>query len=311
MSLDDLQGKVILIDFWTYTCVNCIRTLPYLRAWNAEYAEKGLVIIGIHSPEFTFEKSLDNVRTAVDDLDLPWLVANDPERLTWDGFRVRAWPTKVLLGFDGQERKRVLGEGQYEEMEQSIRLALVESGVDVPQGPLTASNPDFRAYRGLTREVFGGWRFEFLTARQYLGNPGDSDFDAPFGFDDPGPPRLDGVYFLHGLWEREREAVVHARTTETHEDYVAILYTGRVANAVIDAAGPGGPIRVLVTRDGEPLADSVRGRDVVPGDDGETYLIVDGGRMYEIVSAREVGGHELRLSPLSEQFALHTFTFGP
>ena len=108
-SLNELEGKVVLIDFWTYTCVNCIRTIPFLRAWNDEYGDKGLVIIGIHSPEFTFEKSLDNVSAAVADLGIPWLVANDPERTSWDAFRARAWPTKILFGFDGRERKRVVG----------------------------------------------------------------------------------------------------------------------------------------------------------------------------------------------------------
>ena len=311
VSLDELAGKVVLVDFWTYTCVNCIRTIPHLRAWNDEYGDKGLVIIGVHSPEFTFEKSLDNVRTAVSDLEIPWLVANDPERLTWDSFRARAWPTKILLGFDGRERKRVVGEGQYEEMEVLIRLSLVESGVEIPDAPLTATNPDLQVYRSLTREVFGGWRFEFMTTQgRYLGNPDDSDFDAVYSFVDSGAPRPDGVYFLQGPWEREREAAVHAQEAESYADYIAVSYTGRTANAVIEPRGSGGALRVLVTHDGGPLQESNRGRDVVLKG-GQTYLLVDEPRMYEIVASEGVGRHELRLSPLSERFAFHTFTFGP
>ncbi len=225
-SLDEFRGKVVLIDFWTYTCVNCIRTIPFLRAWNDAYGDKGLVIIGIHSPEFTFERSLGNVRSAVEDLEIPWLVANDPSRTTWDAFRARAWPTKILFGFDGRERKRVVGEGQYEEMEQIIRLSLVESGVEVADTLFTADNPDLEIYRSLTREVFGGWRWEFLTSRQYLGNPEGSEFDVSYSFTDPGPPRPNGVYYLNGTWLREREAAVHARTTDSFSEYVAISYTG-------------------------------------------------------------------------------------
>ena len=309
-SLGELEGKVVLIDFWTYTCVNCIRTIPFLRAWNDEYADKGLVIIGIHSPEFTFEKSLGNVRTAVADLGIPWLVANDPERTSWDAFRARAWPTKILFGFDGRERKRVVGEGQYREMEQVIRLSLVESGVEIPETPFTTDNPDLEIYESLTREVLAGWRWEFLTSRRYLGNPEGSEFDAPYAFTDPGPPRPDGVYYLDGTWLREREAAVHDRTTGSYDDYISISYAGRTANAVIEPRGLGDPLRVLVTRDGQPLADSIRGPDVI-SEGGQTYLIVDEPRMYRIVAADTIGRHELRLSPLSDRFAFHTFTFGP
>ena len=308
-SLDDLRGKVVLVDFWTYSCVNCLRTLPFLRAWHEEYADLGLVIIGVHSPEFTFEKSLENVRAAVEDLGVPWLVANDPDRVTWDAFRARAWPTKILLGFDGRERKRVVGEGQYEELEEVIRLALVESGVDIPRTDLTARNPDFEAYESVTREVFGGYRWELLSPQRYLGNPGD-EFDAPHEFTDPGPPRPNGVYFLQGTWTWEFEAVVHARVTSSYADYIAITYNGRTANAVLEPRGEGPPLRVLVTQDGAPLPEAVRGPDVI-ADAGQTFLIVDQPRLYGLVAGETEGRHELRLSPLTDRFAFHTFTFGP
>ncbi len=308
-SIDDLQGKVVLIDFWTYTCVNCIRTLPFLRTWHDEYSDSGLVIIGVHSPEFTFEKSLDNVRTAVEDLQIPWLVANDPDRVTWDAFRARAWPTKVLLGFDGRERKRVVGEGQYEELEELIRLSLVESGIDIEQPELTVRNPDLDVYASITREVFGGWRWEALTPQRYLGNPSE-EFDAPTEFTDAGPPRPNGVYFLEGIWTWEREAVVHGRATSSHGDYIAIVYNGRTANAVLEPRGNGPPLLVLVTLDGGPLGETVRGPDIVE-EAGQTFLTVDQPRLYEIVVGEAIGRHELRLSPLTDRFAFHTFTFGP
>ena len=308
-SLDDLLGRVVLIDFWTYTCVNCIRTLPYLRAWRDAYADKGFVIVGVHSPEFTFEKSLENVQRATEDLDVPWLVANDPERATRDAFQVRAWPTKILLGADGRERKRVVGEGQYEELEELIRLALVEAGHDV-SGPLVASDPDLGLYRGITREVLAGWRFEFLTTLPFLGNSDGAPFEEANEFTDPGPSRPDGIYYLAGVWEWMREAVRHARTTATYGDYVAVSYSGRVANAVVRPDAPIAEMRVLVTLDGLALTEANRGRDVeIQG--GNSYLVVQAPRLYEIVAAETVARHELRLHPLEDGFALHAFTFGP
>ena len=143
-SLEDLRGKVVLLDFWTYSCVNCIRTLPYLRAWNEEYADKGLVIIGVHSPEFAFEKSRANVERAVQDLDVPWLVALDSDHATWDAFNVRAWPTKVLIGADGRERRRTIGEGRYEA--QNFDNSLVDFSAVIWDFALQRSNyTDLRA----------------------------------------------------------------------------------------------------------------------------------------------------------------------
>jgi thiol-disulfide isomerase/thioredoxin len=310
-SLEDLRGKVVLLDFWTYSCVNCIRTLPYLRAWHEQYVDKGLVIIGVHSPEFAFEKSQENVEQAVQDLDVPWLVAVDSERATWDAFNVRAWPTKVLIGADGRERRRIIGEGRYQEMEELIRLALVEAGTDVPEPPSGLQDPNFEAYRGVTREIYGGWRWELLTAQPYIGNPEGAEFDTASSYTDPGPPRPNGVYFLHGVWQHQEEAIRHARMSPGYEDYIAVAYTGRVANIVARLEGEGqGPARVLVTLDGQPLTERNKGRDVVL-EDGASYLIVQASRLYEVVAGEESGRYELRLHPETDAFALHTYTFGP
>ncbi|MBI4236648.1 MAG: redoxin domain-containing protein [Chloroflexi bacterium] len=308
-SLQELEGKVVLLDFWTYTCINCIRTLPHLRAWHEAYAAQGLVIVGIHTPEFNFEKSPANVQRATQDLGVPWPVALDNARRTWDAFHVRAWPTKVLLGPDGTERARVIGEGQYEELEQRIRLLLVEAGKEVQSSPARLPEPDLESYRRLTREMYAGWRWEFLTQSPFLGNPGASRPDEAVLFTDPSPPRPDGVYFLHGLWERQEESVRHARRTEQYEDYVALAYRARVANAVIRPQGEV-PFRVLVTLDGRPLTEENRGKDVVL-EDGASYLVVREPRLYELVAGRALERHELRLSPQSDAFALHAFTFGP
>ena len=111
------QGKVVLVDFWTYTCVNCLRTLPFLREWQDKYADNGLVILGVHAPEFEFEKEIHNVQMAVDDEGIEWPVALDNEMSTWRSFKNRYWPAKYLIGIDGEIHYSHFGEGAYRETE--------------------------------------------------------------------------------------------------------------------------------------------------------------------------------------------------
>ena len=129
LILADLQAenKVVLIDFWTYTCINCIRTLPYLKQWHDKYADRGLVIVGIHTPEFEFEKSLDNVKEAVERFEIKYPVVQDNNYWTWNAFTNRYWPAKYLIDKDGYIRYSHFGEGRYDETEQAIRLLLEEA----------------------------------------------------------------------------------------------------------------------------------------------------------------------------------------
>ena len=138
LSIADLtaQGKVVLVDFWTYTCVNCVRTLPYLREWWAQYEDDGLVILGIHTPEFEFEKDYQNVADAIATHNVGWPVAQDNNMVTWRNFENHYWPAKYLFNSRGQQIYRHFGEGAYGETEQQIRNALVEAGADLSDDPL-------------------------------------------------------------------------------------------------------------------------------------------------------------------------------
>ena len=146
-NLDELRGKVVLIDFWTYTCVNCIRTLPFLKEWHDKYAERGLVIVGVHSPEFEFEKVTENVEAAVVDYDLKYPVVQDNDFQTWRAYSNRAWPAKYLVDKDGVIRYSHIGEGAYQATEEKIRELLVEAGgkvYDVPVGGVVRPGRDPR-----------------------------------------------------------------------------------------------------------------------------------------------------------------------
>ena len=153
------NGKVVLVDFWTYTCVNCLRTLPFLREWHAKYSDNGLVILGVHTPEFEFEEDFGNVQEALIRENIQWPVVLDNEYETWNSFGNRYWPAKYLIGIDGQLTYRHFGEGAYVEAEHAIRDALTEAGWDVsdiPIGKIDSATRDPEANR-ITRELYGGY----------------------------------------------------------------------------------------------------------------------------------------------------------
>ena len=166
LTLQQLKGKVVLIDFWTYTCINCIRTLPYLTSWDEKYRDKGLVIIGVHSPEFDFEKELGNVKAAVEKYNIQYPVALDNEYATWQAFDNHYWPHKFLFNKDGEMVYDHIGEGAYEETEAKIQDLLQELGQAVDM-PLTPETPRPSLYQ--TPELYAG--YAFTAGRIPLGNP--------------------------------------------------------------------------------------------------------------------------------------------
>ncbi|SVD97854.1 uncharacterized protein METZ01_LOCUS450708, partial [marine metagenome] len=136
LTIEELRGNVVLVDFWTYSCVNCIRTFPALKQWHAKYADDGLVIIGVHSPEFEFEKDYDNVLKATQDNGITWPVAQDNDFETWDNYSNRFWPAKYLIDKDGLVQYTHFGEGAYDETEKQIRDLLIDAGASLSDTPL-------------------------------------------------------------------------------------------------------------------------------------------------------------------------------
>ena len=306
------QGRVVLVDFWTYTCINCIRTMPFLRSWHEKYADRGLTILGIHAPEFDFERELDNVIAAVERFGLEYPVAQDNEMVTWRAFENRVWPAKYLIGSDGKLRYRSLGEGAYVQTEQAIRQALADAGHDVSDIPLgrtdsQARDPDATAQ---TRELYGGYRWNYAFApagfaaqdQYYLGP------DRTVLYEDRDVHR-DNKWYLQGLWRNEREAIAHARVTDGLEDYIAFKFAARSVNVVLRPHG-GQPFDVVIELDGRPLAAGETGSDVVFDGDGRSVIRVDDPRLYAIVELPAFGEHELKLRSNSDDFAIFAFTFG-
>ena len=307
------QQRVVLIDFWTYTCVNCIRTLPYLKQWQERYASAGLTIIGVHAPEFDFEKDPANVKRAVEANGIKWPIAQDNDMKTWDAFNNNAWPAKYLVTAEGQIPYTHLGEGGYDQTEQQIRAALAAAGHDVSRitsGGLPEPTRDPKATM-ITRELYGGFERNYQTRGAYAAQ---KEYYAGGGethdYTDPKGVRADDVWYLQGRWRAEREAIAHARETQNLEDYLAFRFTARSVNVVMQPKTPGASYVVTVEIDGRPLRREEAGTDVTFDPQGRSIVTVETAKMYSIMILPSLGDHEAKLRSNSADFAMYAVTFG-
>lgn len=302
--LADLKGKVVLVDFWTYSCINCIRTIPYLNAWHEKYAGDGLVIVGVHTPEFDFEKDPGNVRAAVDKFGIKYPVVQDNDRQTWDSYQNRYWPRKYLVDDEGYIRYDHIGEGGYAATEKVIKSLLQERaarlGQSVSIDPSTVK-PDAQSVdfgRINTPELYFGYQY----ARQPLGNP--EGFRpgqvVEYSISDKASVAPNTIY-LSGKWLNNADSM----ELKSGTGRIVLEYSARSVNIV---AGGSGELRVSV--DGKPLGSVARGADV-GGEEGVAR--VDGQRLYNLVSHKSYGDHRLVIDILggeSKGFQVYTFTFG-
>ena len=320
LKIGDLRGQVVLIDFWTYTCVNCIRTLPFLKIWHSKYADDGLVIIGVHTPEFRFEHDIDNVRQAISDYGIGWPIVQDNDYETWRAFNNRYWPAKYLIDKDGVIRYQHFGEGAYDETEEMIRKLLAETGANLSATePLYASNQTLdQAFKNtigaeITAELYGGYErgcgLYSLYSNSHVAN---SEYckskDMTAMYSDTGS-REDHKLYLQGSWLAEEESLRHGAETTDYEDYMLLRFSAKSVNIVLTPE-KAEPFKVQVTLDGEYLNEFNKGEDVVIEEDGKSYLVVDKPRLYAVVEAPEYSTYDLKLSSNSSDFALYAFTFG-
>ena len=326
-TLSDKMGEVVLIDFWTYTCVNCLRTLPYLKDWHRKYSEHGLTIVGVHSPEFDFEKVPENIALAVSDLGIEYPVFLDNEKETWRIFNNRYWPAKYLIDHEGILRYQHFGEGDYAQTEYSIRKHLIRAGFDISGIPEYEIDSDqqvdqYNYKKKQTRELYAGtdWNYmayknhvEFNREPPYIVNPEyfitsqNLRPNETVLFKDPGKYE-ENQFYIHGLWTKKNDSLSHARQTEGHTDYLVLKFSGSEVNAVIGEAEK--LYRVTVTIDGVPLKESEAGIDVLFDERGDSYVEVDASRMFNIVKLLKVESRILRLSSTHAGFSLYSFTFG-
>lgn len=281
LSRSDLEGKVVLYDFWTYSCVNCVRTIPYVDSWHQRYRDDGLVVIGVHSPEFEFEKDHDNVRDAVDRLGVTYPVALDDEMAIWNDFENRYWPAHYIYDRDGKQADVHIGEGGYDETEDLLRdlLGVAESS---PRASARRGAGRSSAIGAMTRETYlGSLRGGrgFASAQPLV--DGTTDFTGPESLGT-------NEVALVGRWKVTPEYVEAVDEGASIE----IRYHAGEVNLVMEA--PDGPIGATVAVD-DRAARTVR---------------VDAADMYRLVHDDEPGEHVLRLSAGRPGLRAFAFTFG-
>ena len=283
------EGNVTLIDFWTYTCINCIRTFPYLRAWDSEYRDKGLTIIGVHAPEFPFEKDADNVAGAIEDFDIEYPVVQDNELGTWNAFANQYWPAKYLIDAEGNVRYVHFGEGDYGTTERAIRSLLAEAGEDDLGERTDASGETIDPELNTPETYFGGARAQgFVTPLR----PGPRDYGQT------DPERLDLNEFAYGgTWN------VGLEDANAIEDAsISLRFQARRVFTVMGFPHSSGEVEVLL--DGEPIPDDLAGEDVSNG-----VATVSNHRLYRLVDLPEAGEHTLTLR-FQPGISGYAFTFG-
>ena len=285
LASSDLQGKVILVDFWTYSCINCLRTLPYLRAWHEKYKDAGLVIIGVHSPEFAFERSETNVRKAASSLGVSWPVVMDNDFGIWQAYSNRYWPAHYLYGTDGKLVQKHFGEGAYEETERLIQSLL---GISAPVAAteITGSAP---IAKDRSPETYLGYG-----RMDRFWNPDSLQKDLAVDYGLPAKDIALDHWGLEGVWTvGYQSAVPEAGSVLVFHFEAAEVYL--VMNPL-----PGEPVLAFVTVDGQPA----EGADVQAG-----LLNLDGDRLYRIFQDTEPVSGIIRIE-FRGRAEVYAFTFG-
>ena len=296
-----LRGKVVLIDFWTYTCINWLRTLPHVRAWAEKYKDKGLVVIGVHSPEFSFEKNMTNVRWAVKALRVDYPVAVDSEHTIWRAFNNQYWPALYFIDAQGHVRHHHFGEGSYEQSEMVIQRLLAEAGAGGLSDDLVS--PDAR---GL--EVAADWgtlkspeNYVGYARTQSFASPGGATMDKPRIYALPMRLRLN-EWALSGDWTMKGEAAVLNKPNGR----IAYRFHARDLHLVMGPVVPGSSVRFRVLIDGQPPA-AAHGGDVDERGEGT----VTEQRLYQLIrQQRPIADHQFEIEFLGSGVEAFAFTFG-
>jgi cytochrome c biogenesis protein CcdA/thiol-disulfide isomerase/thioredoxin len=290
LTLASLKGKVVLVDFWTYSCINCIRNNPYLEKWYETYKDQGLVVIGIHAPEFSFEKVLANVQQGVKDQGITYPVALDNDLSTWNTFHNQYWPASYLIDADGNLRRVHYGEGEYSESEDAIRALLKEKGAAVGNATTTGKEV-VPVSQGQTSETYLGK----LRASNYVGTPAlgsvtTSAFSAPNSAVDS------GSWYLTGNWEIQSEKII-ARGSSMLTFHINAKQT-----YLVMGSASAQKVRVLV--DGLQVTPENAGSDVHDG-----YVGVGEARLYRLTAFPTQRDYTLTLE-VPNGVELNAFTFG-
>ena len=321
ISKSQLREHVVLLDFWDYTCINCIRTLPYLTRWHERYHDKGLIVIGVHAPEFKFGQIQTQLEAALHEYQITYPILLDNNYETWSRFANKAWPTKYLIDGQGYIRFRRQGEGYYRETEEAIQVLLKQQSPDLALPdvlpPLREEDaPGAVCYRP-TPELYAGYQGGGLFGGA-LGNPDGYQPQSPVFYDmPPGKERQEGQFYVSGVWQAWPEALAFAGQSGGQ---VVLPYRAATVNAVLSpsadmvevaldlrpsAADP----LIFVQQDGRFLTPHIAGADVEFAANGQSYVRVNRPRLYQLVRNPRYAAHDLTLTFAAPGLALYAFTF--
>ncbi|TCW84187.1 cytochrome C biogenesis protein [Burkholderia sp. SRS-46] len=299
-----LRGKVVLVDFWTYSCINCLRTLPYTNAWARKYAPYGLVVIGVHAPEFAFERDLGNVRKAVHDLGIGYPVAIDNNYAIWRAFGNEYWPAHYFVDAQGRIRRHHFGEGEYAESERAIQALLAEAGhpeaLNVPVGLAGAPAQGAQAAAD-SADVRSPETYVGYARAENFASPGGMVRDAAHRYDAAARPGLND-WGLAGTWQVGAENA----TLAAPAGRIVYRFHARDLHLVLGPDANGRPVRFRVTLDGA-APGAAHGADV----DAQGYGTVTGQRLYQLVrQTGPIADRTFSIEFLDAGVHAYAFTFG-
>jgi thiol-disulfide isomerase/thioredoxin len=309
----DLKGKVVLYDFWTFSCINCQRTFPYLRAWFDRYTANGLVVVGIHSPEFDFEKVHSNVEAAVKRDDVTWPVALDDDMTIWNEFKNQYWPADYVADQSGHIRYTHFGEGDYTDTENVIRKLLGVSATS-PRAQTKVAKADETSSQNSNPETYLGLQYqnpsepliEIQAGTHTYPNPAAGTVAAP----QLGPDgislangTLEGA--LVGTWTADSEAV----TADAPAATILLGVHAKEVNLVMSTKN-GNAIDAVVKLDGQPVPAADRGSSLHVDPNGQTVVTVQASDMYRLLLNSTVTDHVLSISATAPGLSAYDFTFG-
>jgi thiol-disulfide isomerase/thioredoxin len=306
ISIADLQDKVILVDFWTYSCINCIRTIPHLNEWYDKYSDKGLVIVGIHTPEFDFEKNTGNVKSAIEKFGIKYPVLQDNDKGTWDEYDNRYWPRKYLIDDEGYIRYNHIGEGAYNETEKVIQALLTERAAHLDFKNISFGNlqnktnaeskleyKDVEFSKINSPELYFGYDF----ARSGLGNMEGFKPNQVVSYTLADNARIQpNLIYLEGKWKNNPDHM----ELQGDNGSIVLRYDSKAVNIVA-----GGDGNFTVTQDGILIKD-----DQSKDSSRDGTFVVDGQRLYNVVTNKDYGQHTIKIDVQGKGFQIYTFTFG-
>ena len=294
----EIEKSVVLYDIWTYSCINCIRTLPYITSWDEKYSDQGLLIVGIHSPEFEFEKNPENVKIAIEKYNINYPVVLDNDMKTWKAFENNYWPRKYIADHEGNIRYDHIGEGGYQETEKIIQQLLDERAntFGVKTSPIISlvSIEEFEHTLFRTPELYFGYKF--AQNRNQLGSQEGFQPSRTVTYTEPTNIELNKFYPI-GNWKNHEDGM----ELTTLNGSIKLSFNAKEVNIVTENNA-----QLEIFLDGVPLTEKYSGTDIVSGN----QLIVSDPGMYNIINSDTSISHIMEIQIKGKGFQAFTFTFG-